>query len=566
MNVASSNLEFFAIAAGQLTGSSFGTVCRKKIDNFAISSVRSAASMHHPVLRRLFRATQRHSLPLLLGLGFAFLAPILSADPATPDRPNILFIYADDQPYKSVGCYPGSWSWVKTPNLDALAKTGIRFDAAYMGSWCMPSRSIMLTGRQPHGIESMRLLGKNPASTYDPAQTPFFPAELRKAGYHTAQIGKWHTGPDTGFGRDWDRQLVWNHALGKGAYFGPQTVSIDGREERVDGYSTDNYTKWAVDYIRGTARDRSKPWYLWLCYGAVHGPSTPAERHQGKYRGAPVPVPADILPPRENKPPYWKGMQAWERDADGEIVANRGTGVTTKDGQPRRATLAESVQLINECALAIDEGVAKLVQALRETGQLENTLVVYTADQGFAFGEHGMRAKVAPYDANYRSPLIISQPGRLPQGRACTAPVNGTDLVATYCALAGAKAPRKLHGRDLTPLLRNPDLAWRQPTLYEHTGGTYGRAVAQTLRERPAEATYAGVPWYVAVVQERLKFVHYLQPGNGEELFDLHHDPDELRNLINDPAYRGRRETLRAALAAELVRTEAGFGLTEPRR
>lgn len=476
-------------------------------------------------------------------------------------RPNILFIYADDQPYKTVSCYPEAWPWVKTPHLDALARTGIRFDAAYIGSWCMPSRATMLTGRQPHGIESMRLLGKNPASTYDPERTPFFPAEFRKAGYHTAQIGKWHTGSDAGFGRDWDHQRVWNHARSKGGYYSGQTIEINGREQNVGGYSTDNYTEWAVDYIRGVGRDPAKPWYLWLCYAAVHGPSTPAARHKGMYETAEVPLPADIFPPRVGKPPYLENTQAWARNETGDAVATRGFEIVDATGKKRPPTLAELVRQVNACTAAIDEGVAQLVQTLRETGQFENTLIVYTSDQGFALGEHGTRIKVAPYDANYRSPLIISMPSRFAQNQACSAAVNGPDLVATFCAIAGVTVPWKLHGRDITPLLRNSNAAWPHPALYQHVGATYGRDVAATLSDRSDEATYAGVPWYAAVVLDRFKFVHYLQPRNGEELYDLRNDPEELDNLIRDPSAQHRVIALRAALRSELARTDAGFGL-----
>lgn len=501
-------------------------------------------------------------ISLLAAFGLDGGGVCVTASVPAAARPNILFIYADDQPYKSVGCYPGSWPWVKTPNIDALAKSGIRFDAAYLGSWCMPSRATMLTGRHPHGIESMRLEGKYPGSTYDPAQTRFFPAEFRKAGYHTAQIGKWHTGSDTGFGRDWDRQMVWNHAASKGGYYSNQIVSVDGREQRIEGYSTDNYTKWAVEYIRGAGRDPAKPWYLWLCYGAVHGPSTPAARHQGRYKNAEVQLPADVLPPRPGKPAYLEKTQSWARNEAGEVVATRGDSIPASNGAAKRPpTLAEWVQRVNECALAVDEGVADLVQALRDSGQFENTLIVYTADQGFAIGEHGMRTKVAPYDANYRSPLIIAMPSRFPPGKVCETAVNGPDLVATFCATGNVTVPWKLHGRDLTPLLQNPASDWPHPTLYQHVGGTYGREVGATLKHRPETATYAGVPWYAAVAQNRFKFIHYLQLGTAEELYDLRHDPDELRNLAGDRAHASRVSAMRAALAAELARTDAGFDI-----
>src|SRR5688572_27984442 len=191
-------------------------------------------------------------LRLLLPALVLGLASVLHAAPATSPRPNILLIYADDQSYKTLGCYPESWKWVKTPNIDKLATTGIRLHSAYLGSRCMPSRATILTGRHPHGIESMRMEGPYPASTYDPAKTPFVFAEFRKQGYQTAHIGKWHTGVDAGWGRDWDYQIVWNrpkHPANAGAYYAQQILAINGVEKTVDGYPADNYTKWAVDYI-----------------------------------------------------------------------------------------------------------------------------------------------------------------------------------------------------------------------------------------------------------------------------------------------------------------------------
>ena len=147
----------------------------------------------HPVLN--MRCTL--STILVLFAGSSLFAEV-------PKRPNILFILADDQSYKTVHCYPESYPWVKTPNIDRLAQAGVRFDRAYLGAWCMPSRASLLTGRHPHGIESMRMEGEYPGSTYDPKQCRFWPSVFREHGYHTAQIGKWHTGTDSGQGRDWD--------------------------------------------------------------------------------------------------------------------------------------------------------------------------------------------------------------------------------------------------------------------------------------------------------------------------------------------------------------------------
>jgi arylsulfatase A-like enzyme len=183
--------------------------------------------------------------PLIFAL--ACLTIPVCAQAAEATKPNILLIYTDDHSYKTVGCYPEAYPFVRTPNIDALAKRGIRFTHCYLGSWCMPSRASMLTGRHPHGIESMRMEGEYPGSNYDPQQCPFWPSVLRQHGYHTAQIGKWHTGIDAGFGRDWDYQIVWNrpkHPDNAGNYYTNQILAIGGIEqaELDKGYSTDNYT------------------------------------------------------------------------------------------------------------------------------------------------------------------------------------------------------------------------------------------------------------------------------------------------------------------------------------
>jgi arylsulfatase A-like enzyme len=479
-------------------------------------------------------------------------------------RPNILLIYSDDQSYKTVSCYPESFPWAKTPNIDRLAASGVRFRAGYLGAWCMPSRASMLTGRHPHGVETMRMEGTYPASAYDPKVCRFWPAVFREQGYHTAQIGKWHTGVDAGWARDWDHQIVWNrplHPENAGAYYERQLLAFNGQEKWVDGYPADNYTQWALDYVRGQNRDVGKPWFLWLCYGSIHGPSKPAARHKGRYAQAEVSTPKDIFPPRPGKPAYLNDTQAWTKDADGTPIAGPSGETFGDESSEKRQTFADFVRQMNECVPAIDEGVGKLLDALRETGQLENTLVIYTADQGFGMGEHGFRTKLGPYDGTYRSPLIVFKSGLTPSGKVCDKPVNAPDLVATFAALAGVKIPWPTHGRDLTPLLRNPAALWPYPCLYEHTGEHYGSDVAKVVNRDPAAAGYHNVPWYVAIVQDGWKLIHYPKPGVGDELYDLRNDPEELTNRIAAPGQKERLAKLRAALTTELERTQSGFGV-----
>lgn len=504
-----------------------------------------------------------NSLLITVAVSFCACLPAGAQEKRSARAPNILFIYTDDQPYKTVGCYPESPRWVKTPNIDRLAETGVRFHRSYLGAWCMPSRAALLTGRLQHGIESMRMEGEYPGSTYDPEKCPFWPALLRKRGYHTAQIGKWHTGTDTGWGRDWDYQIVWNrpgHPENAGNYYEKQILAFNGKERAVEGYSTDNYTQWAAEYIQGQHREAGKPWFLWLCYGAVHGPTTPAPRHLGKYSGQQAPVPADIFGPRAGKPAYLDITQAWMSDANGKpVMKKRAPRKSNFDKDEAGLDFQKWVQQVNECALAVDEGIGRVLSVLKESGQLENTLVIFTADQGYALGEHGFSQKVAPYDATVASPLIISRPGTIPQKKVCRHPVNSPDLVATILKTTGLEVPWKLHGRDLTPLLNDPEsTSWNHPVLMEHTSHYYGSDTNPI--PTGAKLTETGnTPWWLLLRDGRYKYIRTLVAGETEELYDLDQDPEELHNLVSEPGQSWLLQSMRTKLTAELRRTEAGF-------
>jgi arylsulfatase A-like enzyme len=487
---------------------------------------------------------------------------------AAGDRPNILFIFTDDQPSKTIGCCPESPDWVRTPHIDRLAAEGVRFERAYLGAWCMPSRASVLTGRLQHGIESMRMEGRYPGSVYDPEVCPFVPREFRRQGYHTAHIGKWHTGTDPGLGRDWDHQIVWNRPklpANAGAYYSGQILSFNGVEQPTEGYSTDVYTDLAVDYIRGGDRPADKPWLLWLCYGAVHGPTTPAERHRGTLADRDVDIPADIFGPWPDKPAYLVRTSAWTPGPDGRpMLRRRGKKTGGFDTDTPGKSHAALVRQFHECTLALDEGVGRLIAALEETGQLANTLVVYTTDQGYAVGEHGCNSKLAPYDATIASPLIFSWPGRLPTGEVRRQPVNSPDLTATLCRLAGVEIPWPLHGREFTRLLEpGADEVTVPPMLLTHTGRIYGSDTA-TIPAGEAIYEQAGVPWWVLLRDGRHKYVRSLVPGEIEEVYDLEADPEELANLAADPAHGQLVARLRQAAVAELERTAAPFVGTLP--
>ena len=465
-----------------------------------------------------------------------------------PRRPNILFIYTDDHSYRTVSCYPEAYPWARTPNIDRLAREGIRFESAYIGTWCMPSRATLLTGHHQFGVESMRMVGDYPGSDYDPQQCPFWPKVFRAHGYVTAHIGKWHTGVDTGFGRDWDFQIVWNrpkHTQNHQNYYYDQPITYHGGETKVlKRYSTDQYTDWALDFINGNGRDENKPWYLWLCYGAVHSPYTPADRHLQEYSDIEAPAPADIFPPRPGKPNWAQKVNFWEKGIEGAPMW-------------RNRTYTSWVRQYHQAVRAIDEGVERLLESLEASGQRENTLIVFTSDQGFAWGQHGFRHKVAAYDSNIRSPLIISMPGRIPQNAVCPHPVGGVDLVPTIFRYAGIDLPWEMHGHDLSPLLDNPKVDWPHPVLLTGTGRKYGSDT--DVIPTGEDIMHGPIPWYVMFREGPYKYVRALVAGELEELYDLSTDPDELLNLAAKPDFQHELKRLRAAATAELKRTEAGF-------
>jgi arylsulfatase A-like enzyme len=472
-------------------------------------------------------------------------------------RPNILFILTDDQSIRSISAYREAHAWVRTPQIDTLARNGVLFRNAYIGTWCMPARLSLLTGRMPYAVKSMRMVGNYPGASYNAALAPFWPKVFREHGYTTAQIGKWHTGQDAGFGRDWDYQAVWQrptpdpkNILDDSGYYYDQRISFNGAPPRhVDGYATDNYTTWAADFIKGENRPADKPWYLWLCYTAPHAPFEPATRHVGDYEGVPVSTPADIYPPRPGTPAYMQEMQRWVSGPDG----------LPRKGTPKGPTLQSEVRQYNQVVSAVDENIGRLIEALEDSGQLENTLVVFTSDQGFAWGQHGFRHKVGPYDANLRAPLIVSMPGTVPAGKVVESPVGGIDLIPTFFRFAGIELPWRMHGHDLAPLLADsPFEPPSPPVLLSYNGWTFGDDTAR-IPEVGHDAHPSGVSWYVSLREGSHKYIRTLTAGETEELYDLDSDPEELFNLASAPAQKSRLDRMRKAVLAELRRTEAPF-------
>ena len=198
--------------------------------------------------------------------------------------------------------------------------------------------------------------------------------------------------------------------------------------------------------------------------------------------------------------------------------------------------------------------VGKVVDAVEAMGQLDDTLIVFTSDQGFAWGQHGFRHKMAPYDANIKAPMLMRLPGLIPAGSVCETPIGGHDIPPTFISLAGMEQPWKMHGHDLTPLLRQPDTPCDRPLLMENTRYNFGEYTDCGCGE--AEN---GLPWWVSLRRGKYKYIRWLVPGEIEEMYDLDEDPEELVNLALEPAHHGRLARFRQGTVDELRRTDAGM-------
>ena len=532
---------------------------------------------------------------LMLAITAAGCLPASSQD----QRPNILYIFTDDLSYRGISAYPQAYPYVDTPNIDRLAETGIRFDHAYIGAKCSPSRIGQRCGRFQYAtfVEGQA----------DPhLATGNWFKDLRANGYYTGFIGKWHNGKGAeshGHGVSWDWSVVWDHGekghepgkQASGGYYYDQYVMYHGADPvELGGYSTDRYNELTLDFITERGAEPGKPWFFWLCYAGVHSPYTPPDRHTGLYLDMePTPIPADIFGPRPNMPSHMQNFTRW---------------TPGKDGMPMRKgkTLDFFVKQQMQAARAIDDGVGLFLQRLEETGQLENTIIVFTSDQGYVWGHHGLKGKIWPYADAIKAPLLIANPKRFPAGTVCKSPVNGMDMVRTFHAWSNTQPSLRLHGRDITPLCREPQSSavhaeWNKtPTMMCYTYNRYEPIeMAQKLKngawdsfawtgaegekddkkgkngkkgkkndekatnnESSTVAASNGTgkdgdpldhPNWFSLHNGTYKYIRYCHPNRIEELYDAEGDPDELNNLAVNPEHEETLREFRAALVERLT-------------
>lgn len=416
-------------------------------------------------------------------------------------RHNVVFILTDDHRYDALG-FMGH-PFLETPHLDSIARAGVHVRNAFVTtSLCSPSRASILTGLYTHRhrvIDNNRLV---------PEGTRFFPEWLQQAGYATAFIGKWHMGssaddPRPGFDH-------WVSFAGQGHYLPPSpdyTLNVDGARVPQKGYITDELTDYAVDWLK-QQKPAERPFFLYLSHKAVHANFTPAERHEGRYADAHFALPASGDPDA----PGYRSQPRWLRDQ-----RNSWHGVDF----PYHSDLdIESYyKRYNETLLAVDDSVGRVLAQLEEMGVREDTLVIYMGDNGFMFGEHGLIDKRVAYETSIRVPLLMQCPSLFPGGGAIEEVVANIDIGPTILHAAGLRTPPHMDGRSVIPLLRGEDVDWRDYFLYVYYW----------------EKNFPQSPTVFALRGDRYKYITFYGLWDTDELYDLQADPNETRNLIDDP-------------------------------
>ena len=509
-----------------------------------------------------------------LAVGLLVSTGACSNEKPAGQKPNILFIMSDDHAYQAISAYQDHL--IQTPNIDRLAKEGMLFtNACVTNSICAPSRAVILTGKHSH------LNGKiDNRFPFDTTQVTF-PQILHDAGYQTAMFGKLHFGNNP---KGFDQFKI---LPGQGRYYNPEFITKNEGMINVEGYVTDIITDMTLQWL-DQERDESKPFFLAYLHKAPHREWLPAERHYREYIHKTFPEPATLFDDYEGrgsaaresemnllKHMNWAGDSkiapdmmdklgipetsdwdkgAYEREVGkltpeqrkkwdevygpmNEEFRKKFPGMSEKEKMQWR--YQRYMQDYLGCIAAVDENVGRVLDYLDEHGLSENTLVIYTSDQGFYLGEHGWFDKRFIYDESFKTPLLIRWPGVIEEGSRSTQMVQNLDFAQTMLEAAEVRAPEDMQGESLMPLLSGHDEQWNRDAVYYH------------YYEYPSVHM---VKRHYGIVTQEYKLVHFYYDVDEWELYDRNKDPMEMMNVYDDPDYAGVVEELTEKLAALRVK------------
>ena len=466
------------------------------------------------------------------------------------ERPNIIFIFSDDHAQHAISAYGSKVN--QTPHLDRLAKDGARFVNSFVtNSICTPSRATLLTGQYSH-LNGVPVFNRFDGTRDNAAK------HLQAGGYHTGMIGKWHLGSDpTGFDR-------WIVLPGQGAYWNP-TFLVPGKKVNIEGHCTDITTDLGIEFLE--TRPKDKPFFLMLHQKAPHRAWEPDERNKARFQNAVIPEPETLFddyatrpaalpineqtvardltrrdlklePPADLKGPalaQWYNAKPMELTIDGKTLTGKDL-VHWKYQRYMQDYLA--------CVQGVDDGVGKVLDYLDQHGLAENTIVMYSADNGWYLGDLGLYDKRFMYEPGLKTPLIARGPG-VKAGSVPTEFVANIDLAPTFVDLAGLPVPDSMQGQSLAPILRGETPAdWRTSVYYRyyHDPGHHNTVAHLGVRT----ATH--------------KLIHYWKQ-DAYEMFDIVNDPAEQNNLLFSEASRNKPEIAAkfAELKAEIARLQKQY-------
>ncbi len=491
-------------------------------------------------------------LPLLSLAGQAFAQ--------TSQRPNIVYIMSDDHTAQMMSCY-GS-SPIETPNMDALASDGVLFRNSFVAnSLSGPSRACMLTGKHSH----KNGFTNNEHGIFDGSQQTM-PKLMQQAGYQTCLIGKWHlVSTPTGFDH-------WEIVPGQGEYYNPTFITMDGQQHVEQGYLTNLTTDKSIEWLEG--RDKSRPFILLVHHKAVHRDWLPEMKYLRAFEDQTFPLPAtfndawggrrsaqlqemSIASPHDmdliyDNKIYAEGDQsrlsnlylsyvnrldpadrtAYFQFYDSLTAAfkrNPPVGQALKEFKYQRY-----MRDYAKVTRSLDDNIGRLCDYLKQAGLWDNTLVVYTSDQGFYMGEHGWFDKRFMYEESLNTPLVMHLPKGYGRRGEVEEMVQNIDYAPTFLELAGAEIPSDIQGESLVPLLRG-----------EQEVGRWRDAIYYHYYEYPAEHA---VRRHYGIRTKTWKLIHFYQDIDQWEMYDLENDPHELHNLYGQPAYAKQQKALHKQL------------------
>ncbi len=464
-------------------------------------------------LSRLGRATASAGvLSLLPGC-----AQLIQPRSGTKTRPNIVFIMTDDHAAQAMSCYGSRIN--KTPNLDRIANEGMLFKNCFCtNSICAPSRAVILTGKYSHinGVIDNKVRFNAGQQT--------FPKLLQKCGYETAMVGKWHLkSTPTGFD-------YWCVLPGQGVYHNPGFIEM-GAKTKIKGYVTDIITDKCIDWLKRRKNDR--PFCLMYQHKAPHRNWQPDEKHAKMYEDVDIPVP-------ETFDDDWSTRSAAAREQEMTIEHHLTPGdlkvppPPELEGQALKKWKYERyIKDYLRCIASVDDNVGRFLDYLDKAGLADNTIVVYTSDQGFYLGEHGWFDKRFMYEESLRMPLIVRYPKQIKPGSVNDDIVLNLDFAPTFLDFAGKAKPTALQGESVRPLLQG------------HTPADWRKSMYYHYYEYPG---WHMVKRHYGIRTQQYKLIHFYYDIDAWELYDLQKDPRELNNVYDNPAYTDIVTELKAEL------------------